>query len=97
MGRASTAARSYTRGRKESEDVQRASETVEVLRQRLADLEAEFQADVAAVSGRVDPATEEFETVSVRPKKTNINVRLVALAWAPHWRDEQGGLRPSWE
>jgi len=31
----------------------------------------------------------------VKLKKTNIQVRLVALAWMPHWEDSKGNLQPA--
>jgi hypothetical protein len=43
----------------------------------------------------VSPATETFDTVTVKPKKTNITVRLVALSWAPHWQDSEGNVQPA--
>jgi len=39
---------------------------------------------------------EELETVTVRPKKSDITVALVALAWAPVWRDDRGGIARAW-
>ncbi len=60
-----------------------AAATVEQLAQQAADLQAEFEAELAAKQSKIDPATESFETVSVRLKKANIDVQLVALAWVP--------------
>lgn len=97
LGRATTAARGVSRAMKERQDIGRASETVEALQQQLADLEAQFQGEVRALETRIDPLTENLETVSVRPKKTDISVRLVALAWAPHWLDAQGTATPAWQ
>jgi hypothetical protein len=63
--------------------ISRAQETMEVLQQQLADLEAEFKAEAEVLGGRSDPMTERLETVTVRPTKQNISVRLVTLAWVP--------------
>ena len=90
MGRAATAARAGSRTWKETQDVARAAETVEALKQQLADLESQFAAETQALESAVSPATETFDTVSVKLKKTNITVRLVALSWMPHWQDSQG-------
>jgi hypothetical protein len=49
--------------------------------QQLQELNSQFEAEVAALDTKIDPATEIFETVTVRPKKTGISVQLVALAW----------------
>ncbi|MBI1791648.1 MAG: ATP-binding protein [Acidobacteria bacterium] len=83
IGRVTTAARSLTRNRKESADVERAAENVEALQQQIDELEAQFQADLAELAAKVDPAAESFETLTVRLKKTNITVQFVALAWVP--------------
>ena len=96
LGRATTAARGVSRSVKESQDVGRAQETVEALRQQLADLEAQFKSETAALETKVDPSTESLETISLKPKKTDISVRLVALVWVPHWRSTDGSLSPAW-
>jgi hypothetical protein len=95
-GSATAAARGAGRSRNQRADVERAEDTVDALRARLASLEAEFQAEAAAVQQRLDPATEELEPVVVRPRKTDVDVRLVALAFAPYWRDGAGGQVPAW-
>ncbi len=76
-------------------DVGRAEDTVHAYQQQLADLEAQFQADLAAATGS-DGSQEPLETVVVRPKKTDIDVTLVALAFAPHWQDASGTVSPAW-
>jgi hypothetical protein len=85
LGRATTAARSVGRSRRESQDVARASENLEAMKQQLADLDAAFRAETEALAARIDATTAKLETTSVRPKRTNIAVRLVALAWSPEW------------
>ena len=96
LGRATTAARGVGRVLKERQDVGRAEETVEALQKQLADLEAEFNAEMATVEAKVDPLTERLDTVALRPKKTNIAVRLVALVWVPGWQEAQGKVTPAW-
>jgi len=76
--------------------VARAKQTVEVKEQKLKDLEAELREQVDALEERLDPATEDLETVAIKPKKADITVELVALAWAPHWVDENGMATPAW-
>jgi hypothetical protein len=81
---------------KERQDIGRAEETVEAIRQQLAELEVEFKAEMTALEAKTDPLTERLETVVVKPKKTNISVRLVALVWVPQWQDPQGKTTPAW-
>ena len=83
MNKAATAARQAGRSWKESQDVDQATENVEQLHSAGAELEKEFAAELANQQSKIDPATEQFDTVSVRLKKANIEVKLVALAWTP--------------
>lgn len=96
LGRATTAARGVSRAMKESQDVGRAEDNVAAVTQSIADLEAEFQAETKALEGSFDPQTETLETVSLKPTKANITVKLVTLAWAPYW-NEGGQAKPAWE
>lgn len=83
IGKAATAARGVGRIRKESQDVGFASENLETLRQQYADLEAMVKEETDTIAAAVNPATEKFEVVTIRPKKTNIVARLCALTWVP--------------
>ena len=96
IGRATTAIRGAGRAIKESQDVGQAEENVSALQQQLADLEAQFKTETDALATAIDPLNERLETVSLKPTKAKITVKLVALAWAPHWRDEKGVLTQSW-
>ena len=97
LGRATTAVRGVGRTMKEAKDVDRAEETVEAVSQQLADLDAQFKAETEAVEKSSDPQTEQLETISLKPKKANISVKLLTLAWAPYWHDVQGQAVPAWE
>jgi uncharacterized protein DUF87 len=97
LGRATTTVRGVSRTIKESQDIGRAQGTVEAQRQQLADLEAQFQSETAALEAKVDPSTERLETISLKLKKTDISVRLIALVWVPHWRSAEGSLSSAWE
>ena len=97
VGKATTAARGASRAMKEGQDVGRAEDNVEVLQQKLNDLNAEIEEQTQELMSAVDPQTEVFDTVTIKPKKTNIAVQLCALAWAPYWQDAQGTITPAWE
>ena len=86
IGRATTAIRGAGRVLKESQDVSMAEENVAALQQQLADLEAQFKAESEALAAASDPLQEKLQPVSLKPTKANITVKLVALAWTPHWR-----------
>jgi len=95
LGRASTAARGAGRTVKEAQDVARAKENVEALGKKLEDLQALLDRETEEVITATDPLAETLETSEVRPKKSDISVALVSLAWFPYWRDDKGGITPA--
>ena len=96
VGRATTAVRGAGRAMKERQDIGRAQANLEAVRQQKADLEAQLNAAVDKIGAGLDPLSAELETVSVKPTKQNIAVRLVTLVWAPSWQDARGGLTAAW-
>ncbi|HWB19572.1 MAG TPA: hypothetical protein VG711_04670 [Phycisphaerales bacterium] len=48
------------------------------------------------LSAEFEPAKDDLKTISLKPKKTNISVRAVVLAWAPYVTDGQGVVRAAW-
>ncbi len=94
IGRAGSAARGVGRSMKESSDVGRAEENAEAIQQQLAELQAQFDHDVAEATGELEALATDIVSTTLRPKKTNITVRAVVLAWAPY---EAGGSgSPLW-
>jgi hypothetical protein len=96
LGRATTAIRGAGRVLKESQDVNFAQENVATLQQQLADLEAQFKTESEALAAANDPLHEKLVPVTVKPVKANVAVKLVALAWTPHWRASDGSMTPAW-
>jgi hypothetical protein len=94
LGRATTAARGAGRVLKERQDVGRAQENVGALQQQLADLEAEFKAEAESVAL---PGGEAIQSITIKPTKQNISVKLVVLAWAPWWKTATGERIPAWK
>jgi len=95
ISKAGTAARGVSRTARESADVGRAIESVEAVRARITELEQQFQADLDAIHAAVDPHTEPLEQLTIRPKKTGIKVRVLTLAWVPHWAQPNGAVTPA--
>ena len=81
---------------KESQDIDRARETLAAAQQQKADLEAQAQAEIAELGGTFDPVGEALETMTLRAKRPDLNVQLVALAWVPVWMDADGRLTPAY-
>ena len=96
IGKATTAIRGASRAMKESQDVGQAEDNASALQQQLTDLEAQFKAEAESLATATDPLTEKLEILSLKPTKSNIAVKLVALAWTPHWQDTKGMSSPAW-
>jgi len=96
LNRASTAARSVSRAMKERQDVSRAQESVGSLQDQLNELETLLQSEIQLLETQMTGQSEQLEVVTIKPKKTNISVQLVALAWRPFWRDAANSDTPAW-
>jgi hypothetical protein len=96
ISKATTALRGVSRSVQQQSDVGRAKDTVEAYQKELDDLNTQFKAESDALESKIDPAIEVFETVTVRPKKTDIFVQLLALAWTPYRQDDKGNMNPAW-
>jgi hypothetical protein len=94
VGSITGAARGAGRVAQQHDDVNRAKENVTLLQSQLAELQASFAQDAAGV-GLDGASTEQLDSVVVRPKKADIDVALVTLAFAPHWQDGTGQLTPA--
>jgi phage host-nuclease inhibitor protein Gam len=92
LGKAGSAMRGVGRTFQERQDVSQAEENIGALQQQLTGLNAELEAEVAELQQRFDPAKEALETLSLKPKKKDIEVRFLTLAWTP----ERGGV-PAWK
>ncbi|MDQ2869850.1 MAG: ATP-binding protein [Acidobacteriota bacterium] len=87
IGRATTAARGAGRTMKQAGDIGRAKENVSAIEAEMAQLEGELQTELAQRAAATDPLTEKFEPLTLRPKKSDVSLKLVALAWSPSGTD----------
>ena len=95
ISRASSSMRSASRTIEESRDVNRAEETVDSIKKQIADLEADFNNDLAALEDKIDPQKEELEEIVIKPRKSDINIQFISLIWMPYWRDNFSNLSPA--
>lgn len=66
---------------KASGDVDRASEGVEAVKARLAEVEASVQEEVSRLETGFDAEAEPLEPVSVKPRAGSVQVHSVGLVW----------------
>ena len=83
LGRATTALRGAGRSSGRGGDVERAEESAEALVEELTELNRELEEAVEELDDRFDAQAEELEIRTIRPRKTDVEVKLVALAWTP--------------
>ena len=91
VNRAASAARAATRMGRESGDVDRANESLEVIQQRQRELQQQFDTDAAALETRFDATAVTLRKVQISPRKSDIAVGEVALVWMP-WRKGADGF-----
>lgn len=88
LTRAARAARGLGRAARERGDVGRASESVETLMQELATMDEAFEG--AMFDLLLPPTLPEISTRKIAPRKRDIEVSRLALAWVPHETDANG-------
>jgi len=76
--------------------VARAAETVAAVDKQLADLNAELETEVDHLQDRFDPEAGELEVLGLKPRKSDVVVRFLTLAWAPKLADGDQ-LKPAWK
>ncbi|MBK7926809.1 MAG: ATP-binding protein [Bryobacterales bacterium] len=80
LGGLGTAAKSYGRTKRQSSDVDLAAANLDRVKEQLAELQAELEAEVASLQAAYDGGVDDVEAVVIRPKKTAIQVKSMVFA-----------------
>ncbi len=83
VSKAATAAKTGSRSRKQSGDVDRAKATLRAYQEDLADIEAEMQAEIDNLTEGFAGIQDSLQTLVMKPLKKNISVKGYALVWLP--------------
>ena len=83
VGRAATSMRSASRATRQQADVVHAEEALCDLEEKLATLEGEVSEELEKVRLEANPDRLVLESIEIAPKKTEISVDDVVLAWVP--------------
>jgi hypothetical protein len=83
LGRAASTVSKAGRIGRESDDVSRAEDSAEGLQQRLKDLQAECEQAIAKLGDSLDANSVVVRTVEMAPRKADIAIGKVGLAWCP--------------
>ncbi len=94
VGRAATAARGVGRASEEAGDVQRAREDVETYESKLSELQDELEKEVDELMSQFEAMNLEVQELPLKPRRVDIDLRLLALAWVPFARNAHGDNSP---
>jgi hypothetical protein len=89
---ATTVMRGASRAAQQKADVDRAREDVSSLQTQLDDLEAELRDELARIASEHEQLGANLEELAVAPRKSEITVDRVALAWVPCRREADGRI-----
>jgi hypothetical protein len=71
--------------RKAKLDIEEAKEEIADLQEEIAKLEGELKEAADEITQKWDNVLDDLTTEEIAPKRSDIDVRLVALAWLPSW------------
>ncbi|MCG3211629.1 MAG: hypothetical protein FOGNACKC_05275 [Anaerolineae bacterium] len=90
MGRRSTRAVSSAMSKRRManrayEDIEESKAAIAEMQKDIAELETELKEASEEITSKWENALENLTTEEITPRRTDVNVRLVALAWVPSW------------
>lgn len=85
-------------------DIAESEEEIARLREEIGEMQREMQEEAEAITEKWAAALDEIEPYAVKPRRSDVQVEVVALAWAPYWeigyRSARGGVThdrvPAW-
>jgi hypothetical protein len=90
--RAASAAKAAGRAAERRGSVTQAEQSLDVSQRKHTELQAKFQEEVEALVSALRPEALELEPVALRPKKADITVERVVLAWLPYHTRTEGPI-----
>ncbi len=94
--RASSAARKMGQVSKQRQDVSQAQNAVDMLYEKMDQIQSEFANEMQALKTKLDPAVQALESINIPLKKSNINLVQFCLCWAPCIRQADGKITAAW-
>ena len=84
VSRAAAAAKAASRAAKQRGGASQAAESLASLCQKYTNLQTKFQREIEDIAAALRPEALVFEPSLIRPRKTDITVERVVLAWLPY-------------
>jgi hypothetical protein len=82
----STVARKQRLSDKAKLRIEKTRQEIAELEEEIAELEGELSAAVQEITRRWADLLDDLATEEFHPRRTDVDVRLVALAWLPSWQ-----------
>ncbi|MDX9953451.1 MAG: hypothetical protein RBT75_05125 [Anaerolineae bacterium] len=82
----SAAVNKVTRSATVKHDIEAAEEQVEAVQADLLNMQEELKVQTEEITANWERTLGDLEEVAIKPRRTDVNVALFALAWAPHWQ-----------
>lgn len=83
INQAGTSFRRAGRITKEQQDVTRVEDSLESLKTQLQELQIQMENEVDSISNNFNPEKILLEKISIRPRKSDIDIQQIALVWRP--------------
>jgi hypothetical protein len=84
ISQAGTALRRAGKVGQNSQDTNRAEENSNELRQQLDEVQTELNNEISKILPLQDPSQLTLDTISIKPRKTDINIEEIAILWKPN-------------
>jgi hypothetical protein len=89
----STAARKRRMTTKALGDVQESEEEIKRLEEEIKQMTGEMEEEAQALADQWEEDAGEVETYTIKPRRSDVKVELVTLAWAPYWEVDYRSAR----
>jgi len=66
-------------------DIAESQEEIESLKAETEDMRQELEEEAKAIADRWASVADEIEDHAIKPRRKDVDVEMVALAWAPYW------------
>ena len=90
VGKATSAAKAASKAIQESGDTGSAQQNLDRALERFTDMEMQVQAEIEKLEATLRPEALVLEAIELAPKKADITIEQVVLAWTP-WTAGAGG------
>lgn len=83
INQAGTSLRRVGRITKDQQDVSRTEESLESLKSQYQDLQLQMENEIASISKELTGENINLEKITIRPRKSDIDVQQIAIVWCP--------------